>query len=147
MSNTDTEQELDAAVLAKDQVREAYVLKRLRTRRRMAIIAFAQFIVGGAGLIFAGLFMPGKAELIDHMGAFLSLYFSGLSASVIAYWGLGAMSGSSYSGFGGYGMGQSNYGGMSSYGGYNSGGLSQQTPISHPPLVKHPTTVSVPPQV
>jgi hypothetical protein len=92
MSNTDEYEtpELDAAILASDRAREAYVMQRLQTRRRMALISFAQLVAGGAAVIIGGLFIPTWAVRIDHMGTFLSLYFSALAAIVAWYWGLGA---------------------------------------------------------
>lgn len=133
MSNTDTSSDtdpaLDAAILAADKQRESYVLERLNTRRKMAIVAFGQLVFGGAIIIIAGLWVPALAERIDHMGTFLSIYFAALSAIIMAYWGIGSYERNSFGGMGG--MGSMMGGG--SYGGY-TGAVAPQ----HAPLVKNP---------
>lgn len=121
MSQTDvaeTDPELDAAILTADKQREQYVLQRLGTRRRMAIIAFGQFVFGGAAIVIGGLLLKGWAERIDHMGTFLSLYFATLGGIIMAYWGIGAYERNTNGGMGGMG---------SSFGGYSGANYGSPT--------------------
>ena len=129
MSGSDSDPQLDAAVLSADKQRERYVLDRLTTRRKMAIIAFGQFVFGGAALVIGGLLMPSWAERIDHMGTFLSLYFATMGSIILAYWGIGAYERNTYGGMGNMGSTFS--------GGYGSGSSYRSNP-AHPPLVKMP---------
>lgn len=128
MSDIDTTEaeEPDLDKLARAQ----FTLQRLRTRRRMALIAFIQFTFGGAAVVIGGLWLPGWAEHIDHMSTFLAIYFTSLAGVVSMYWGIGAYEHNTFGG--GYGGG---FGG-----GYSSGfgGYGGPTPSSRPPLVKTP---------
>jgi hypothetical protein len=124
--------ELDKAILSGDPRRERYVLDRLSTRRKMAIVAFGQLTFGGAAIIIGGLLLPSWADHIDHMATFLSIYFSALTAVVMAYWGIGSYERNSFGGFGGGGYGNGGYSTTS------SSFSSTTTPASHPPLVKTP---------
>jgi hypothetical protein len=130
MSNIDTtsDPELDAAILAADKQRESYVFQRLRTRRRMAIVAFAQFVFGGAAIVIGGLLIPSWAPRIDHMATFLSIYFGALGTVIMAYWGIGSYERNSM---------------MGSMFTSTSSSFTSTTPavpvgLTHPPLMKTP---------
>jgi hypothetical protein len=120
----DTDTDLDAAILAADKQREQYVLERLSTRRRMAVVAFGQFVFGGAGVVLGGLLLNGWAERIDHMGTFLSLYFGALAGIIMAYWGIGAYERNTMGGMG------------SQFGSYSGGGYGQPMAAARPRIVK-----------
>lgn len=134
----DSDSDLDASILAADAQREKYVLDRLTVRRRMAIIAFAQFVAGGAAIIIGGLLLPAWAPRIDHMATFLSLYFAALSGIIMAYWGLGSYERNTFGGMGGMG---STFGGQYGGGGYGQP-LGGPIALPHARLVKTPVVVT-----
>jgi uncharacterized membrane protein YgcG len=136
--------DIDPALMSADREVKRFALDRLRVRRKMAVIAFVQLIIGGAAVIFAGLAIPDLASRVDHMGMFLSLYFGSLASIIGWYWhvsareaGGGMFGGYSGSGYGGGGYGGGGYGGM-------SGGAYSSTPMTHPHLTKNPVSVTPP---
>jgi hypothetical protein len=108
--------DLDAAILAHDAAREAYVYRRLAIRRRMAITAFLVLIVGGCALVIAGLSSDAVAQRVNVLGAFIATFTMSLAGIVAAYWGVGAfdsrgMTGGYGAGMIGGGFGSPGYGG------------------------------------
>ena len=137
MSNTDTaadtDPELDAALLAHDTERAAYIYRRLAIRRRMAVATFLVFLLGGVALIVAGLSSDAVAKRVMELGTIIATFMMALAGIVSMYWGCGA-----------YEQGGGMFGGgsRSSYGGYGGGfgassfGTSRMTPRL--PVTAHP---------
>jgi hypothetical protein len=89
MSDTqDTGGEVET--LADAQYR-SYVYDRRKLRRRMAVTAFAWFLLTGTCVIAAGLASSEIAARIAQIGIIVSTFLGTLAAIVGWYWGVGAM--------------------------------------------------------
>ena len=152
MSSTDTapddtgaDPDLDAAILAHDARRMAYVYRRLAIRRMMVVTAFLVFVFGGCELIVAGLSSDAVAHRIAELGMIIATFMMSLSGIIAWYWGCGAYEQAGMFGRmmgGGYGMGGGFGGGMYG-GGLGMGGGPGSTPLGaaamlHPRLTKTP---------
>lgn len=67
-----------------------YVRQKLARRARLVSIISVVAIGGGIAVIALGLFKPGVADRIDHMGTFLSLFFGSCFVVILGYMGLGS---------------------------------------------------------
>lgn len=146
--------ELDAAILAHDQLRTMFVLRNRAVRRRMAIIAFVNLIFGVTGLIAFGLSSDAAAQRITMLASIIIAYMFTLAGYVSVYMGVSGFDNRTMLGGGGmYGGGM---GGMGGYGaGFSPGGYSALRSVSpiaspaapHAPLIKTPVAAgaAIPP--
>ena len=99
----DAQGDLDAALLAHDANRAAYIYRRLAIRRRMAVATFLVLLVGGVALIIAGLSSDAVAARIMQLSSVIGTFAVTLGGIIAAYWGVGSFDTRTMGG--GYGSG------------------------------------------
>lgn len=133
MTSTDgidppADQELDAAILAHDAARSAYIIRNRAFRRRVAVYLLIVFLVGGTAMIGYGLASDAAAKRINEISNVIGTFMLSIAGLLSAYFGAGAfdnrsMLGGGYGGMGGgYGAGLYSGGFGSSFGGSPLGG-------------------------
>lgn len=121
--------EVDAAILAHDAARTAYVLRNRAVRRVMGVATFTVWLAGNVLMIGAGLASDTIAHrLVDLIGLIASFNMAAMGV-ISMYWGVGAFDNRSM-------MGGGLYGSYPSYGSPlagSPGGLSFTRPPLRPP--------------
>lgn len=150
-SDDSADPDLDAAILAHDQIRLAYIMRNRAVRRRMAILAFSNLMAGPIGLIALGLSSDSYAQRIVALAPIIIPYMLTMAGYVSVYMGVGAFDNRSMLGGMGGGFGGGMYGGggfgSSSFGGGMFGAspaFSSPLGSVRPRLQKTPTPAGIP---
>ena len=117
--------ELDAAILAHDQVRTGYILQNRAVRRRMGVACFLFWLVGNCVMLVAGLTSDDIARRIAALASVIGTVEMAAASIIAMYWGAGAFDNRSMMGGGMYGggMGGGYGGGYGMSGGFGASPL------------------------